>query len=252
MKNILIKSVLICSGIVITFIILMDFMIMPSYVRHKKEQYLVNVKNKNLKYALIVLESEGFKGVVSDTLYTNRYDAGIVIDQYPRENTKVKKGRTVRLKISQNEKLVRVPYLVGQSLRSAVLALSQSGLSIDTVYQEYNSDYPSGNITWQQPKGGDRLKKGLGVHIMVSQGVPPNFFQVPNLYGLSLKKAKKELVTAGLGSGSIKYRQNEDLIPYTVLDQSISAGTVLEKRAIINITVSILDLNDIYNKVIDK
>ena len=90
MKNILIKSVLICSGIVITFIILMDFMIMPSYVRHKKEQYLVNVKNKNLKYALIVLESEGFKGVVSDTLYTNRYDAGIVIDQYPRENTKVK------------------------------------------------------------------------------------------------------------------------------------------------------------------
>ena len=210
MKNILIKSVLICSGIVITFIILMDFMIMPSYVRHKKEQYLVNVKNKNLKYALIVLESEGFKGVVSDTLYTNRYDAGIVIDQYPRENTKVKKGRTVRLKISQNEKLVRVPYLVGQSLRSAELALSQSGLSIDTVYQEYNSDYPSGNITWQQPKGGDRLKKGLGVHIMVSQGVPPNFFQVPNLYGLSLKKAKKELVTAGLGSGSIKYRQNED------------------------------------------
>jgi serine/threonine-protein kinase len=252
MKNILIKSVLICSGIVITFIILMDFMIMPSYVRHKKEQYLVNVKNKNLKYALIVLESEGFKGVVSDTLYTNRYDAGIVIDQYPRENTKVKKGRTIRLKISQNEKLVRVPYLVGQSLRSAELALSQSGLSIDTVYQEYNSDYPSGNITWQQPKGGDRLKKGLGVHIMVSQGVPPNFFQVPNLYGLSLKKAKKELVTAGLGSGSIKYRQNEDLIPYTVLDQSISAGTVLEKRAIINITVSILDLNDIYNKVIDK
>ena len=87
---------------------------------------------------------------------------------------------------------------------------------------------------------------------MVSQGVPPNFFQVPNLYGLSQKRAKEELGTAGLRLGSISYRQNEDLIPYTVLDQSISAGTVLEKRAIINITVSILDLNDIYNQVIDK
>lgn len=252
MKNKIITYIAVFGSLVIFVIILMDLVIMPTYVRKDKDQYLVNVKGKPLTYALKVLSSEGFKGVVSDTLFSDHFDAETVVDQYPVENTKVKQGRTVRLKIAQNEKLVKVPYLVGQSLRSAELALVQAGLEIDTVYQEYNSDYPLGNITWQQPKGGDRLKKGLGVHLMVSQGVPPNFFQVPNLYGLSQKRAKEELLASGLRIGSISYRQNEDLIPYTVLDQSIPAGTVLEKRAIINITVSILDLNDIYNQVIDK
>ena len=64
----------------------------------------------------------------------------------------------------------------------------------------------------------------------ISLGVPPNFFQVPNLFGLSKKKAIADLEKAGLTLGKVFYRQNEDLIPYTVLDQSISAETVLEKN----------------------
>ena len=52
--------------------------------------------------------------------------------------------------------------------------------------------------------------------------------------------------------GKIFYRQNEDLIPYTVLDQSISAETVLEKPTKIDLTVSVLDMQDIFNQMIDK
>ena len=52
--------------------------------------------------------------------------------------------------------------------------------------------------------------------------------------------------------GKIYYRQNEDLIPYTVLDQSISAETVLEKPTKIDLTVSVLDMQDIFNQMIDK
>ena len=97
----------------------------------------------------------------------------------------------------------------------------QSGLEIDTVYKEYNSDVPEGNVTWQYPRGGDLLSKGMGLHLTISLGVPPNFFQVPNLFGLSKKKAIADLEKAGLTLGKVFYRQNEDLIPYTVLDQSI-------------------------------
>ena len=123
---------------------------------------------------------------------------------------------------------------------------------MDTVYQEYNSDVPSGNVTWQYPKGGDMLNKGMGLHLTISLGVPPNFFQVPNLFGLSKKKAIKDLERSGFNLGKIFYRQNEDLIPYTVLDQSISAETVLEKPVAIDLTVSVLDMQDIFNQMIDK
>ena len=195
---------------------------------------------------------ENFKSVVSDTLFSGSYEPGTIIDQYPEPNRRVKEGRTIRLKISQPEKMVSIPDLIGRSLRSAELALLQSGLSIDTVYKEYNSDVPSGNVTWQYPKGGDQLNKGMGLHLTISLGVPPNFFQVPNLFGLSKKKAIVDLEKAGLVLGKIFYRQNEDLIPYTVLDQSIAAETVLEKSTEINLTVSVLDMQDIFNQIIDK
>jgi len=231
---------------------LFDMVIMPGYVRMNDGRYMVNVTGKRLQYALQVLKSEGYNGLVSDTLYSATYEAGTIVDQYPLPNTRVKDGRTVRLKIAHLEKLVSIPDLIGRSIRSAELMLNQSGLEIDTVYEEFNSDVPSGNVTWQYPKGGDLLNKGMGLHLTVSLGVPPNFYQVPNLFGLSKKKAVNDLQKAGFSVGKLFYRQNEDLIPYTVLDQSIPAETVLEEPSTIDLTVSVLDMQDIFNQMIDK
>ena len=136
--------------------------------------------------------------------------------------------------------------------------LSESNLTLHDLksansdYEEYNSDVPSGNVTWQYPKGGDLLGKGTGLHLTISLGVPPNFFQVPNLFGLSKKKAVEDLERAGFKLGKIFYRQNEDLIPYTVLNQSITAETVLEKPVSIDLTVSVLDMQDIFNQMISQ
>ncbi len=230
---------------------LADSFVMPFYVRMGSGKYMINVIGKELSYGEKILKEENFKPIVSDTLFSAIYKPGEIVDQYPEPNRRVKDGRTVRLKIAQPEKMVTLPDLIGRSLRSAELALMQSGLEIDTVYKEYNSDVPAGNVTWQYPRGGDLLSKGMGLHLTISLGVPPNFFQVPNLFGLSKKKAIADLEKAGLTLGKVFYRQNEDLIPYTVLDQSISAETVLEKTTKINLTVSVLDMQDIFNQMID-
>ena len=104
-------------------------------------------------------------------------------------------------------------------------------------------------MAWQFPKSGDQIKKGLGLQITVSQGLPPDFFQVPQLFGLSMKKAKSELTQARLSVGKISYQQNEDLVPYTVLDQSIAPGTVLDQTTTVDLVVSILDLQDIFDNL---
>ena len=224
---------------------------MPFYVRHGQGGYMVNVKGKQLEYAIDILSSEGHKGIVSDTLFSSAFKPGMVIDQYPSTNMKIKEGRTVRLTIVTPEKSVMVPDLLGRSERSAELDIRQVGLEIDTVYKEYNSDVPAGNVTWQYPKGGDMLSRGMGVHLTISLGVPPNFFQAPNVFGLSKKKAIVEIEKAGFSLGKVYYRQNEDLIPYTVLDQSLKPGTVLEESAIIDLTISVLDMQDIFNNIIE-
>lgn len=234
----------ITAGIIIIF----ELLIMPNYTRQDSGQYLVDVKGKRLNKAIEMIEAEDFKAIVSDTLYTNEVEEGIVMDQYPKPNMKVKAGRTVRLTISTSEKLVPIPNLIGQSLRSAKISLQQIGLLIDTVYTEYNPEYPKGTIAWQYPKANDTMKKGLGLQITVSKGLPPDFYQVPNVIGLSLSQAKEHLAKARLEAGKITYHEDQDLVPYTVLDQSISEGTVLDKSIKINLVVSVLDLQDIFNQ----
>jgi len=229
--------------------ILFDQVIMPAYIRKDQTITVMDVKGKLLDRALKELDSEGFKGVVFDTVYTSKVDPLTIIDQYPLSGQKVKRGRTIRLKIARQEKMILVPALVGKSRRSAEISLQQHGLQIDTVYQEFNPDYPKGTVAWQFPKQGDQIKKGLGLQITVSQGLPPDFFQVPQLFGLSMKKANSELVKARLNVGKISYQQNEDLVPYTVLDQSIAPGTVLDRYTEIDLIVSILDLQDIFDKL---
>ena len=245
----LIRTILSIIGMIVVFSIVAEYLIMPIYTRQNQNRIMIDIKNKHLDDAINILKSENYKYEVSDTLYTNKFELGTIVDQYPKPDTRVKSGRTVRLKIAQPEKSVAIPNLIGQSRRSAELELNQMGLLIDTVYTEYNPEYPNGTIAWQYPKAGDRRKKGMGIQITVSKGMPPNFFQVPNLIGLSINQAKDLIFKSRLKVGKISYHQDQDLVPYTVLDQSIKNGTVLDASATINLVVSVLDIQDIFNNL---
>ena len=147
-----IKYYFLCLSILIAIcVFIADLFMMPIYVRHGEGSYMVNVKDKPIDYAVDILASEGHKGLVSDTLFSSLFKPGTVIDQYPSPNMRVKKGRTVRLTIAHSERMVLVPDLIGRSERSAEIDIRQAGLEIDTVYKEYNSDVPFGNVTWQYP-----------------------------------------------------------------------------------------------------
>ena len=222
---------------------------MPIYIRKGNSIRLINVRGKILDRGINELKISGFNGVVFDTVYTSNIEPQTIIDQYPPSGQKVKKGRTIRLKIARPEKMIDVPSLVGQSKRSAEIKIQQLGLKIDTIYVEYNPDYPKGTVAWQFPKSGDQIRKGFGLQITISEGLPPDFYQVPQLFGLSLNNAKKKLDNSRLKLGKVTYQQNEDLVPYTVLDQSISPGTVLNKSSQINIIVSVLNLQDIFDSI---
>mgnify|MGYP003950770943 FL=1 len=245
----LIRIILSIIGMIVVFSIVAEYLVMPAYTRQNQNRIMIDIKNRNLDDVIKILKSENYRYEISDTLYTNKFKLGTIVDQYPKPNTRVKSGRTVRLKIAQPEKSVAIPNLIGQSRRSAELELNQMGLLIDTVYTEYNPEYPNGTIAWQYPKAGDRRKKGMGIQITVSKGMPPNFFQVPNLIGLSINQAKDLIFKSRLKVGKISYHQDQDLVPYTVLDQSIKNGTVLDATATINLVVSVLDIQDIFNNL---
>lgn len=251
MKKIL-KHIIAIGIITLIIVVLFEIIIMPFYVRLGKSKELVDVTSMDVKSALIMIRTSGFKGVVTDTIYTSEVEPNIVLDQHPEPGAIVKKRRTVRLKISQAEKLVVVPNIIGQSERSAQLLLNQVGLKVGTISKAYNSIHPEGVIINQIPDSTETIPRGYSVRVVMSKGRSPNDIQVPSLFGLSKEAAEIELRKSGLRIGKVHYKQNEDLIPYTILDQSIQAGTILDNPQNIDITVSVLDLQDIFEQVIDK
>lgn len=230
-------------------VLIIDKIVMPAYVAHYRSRYLPDVKGLPFEEAKYKLGLEGFEAIQGDIKYTNKFLPGTVIDQYPKAMRRVKPGRHIRLTLAEKGKMIPVPDVVGKSIRSARLEIEETGLVIDSIMSEYDAEVPKDVIRWQYPKPKDFLRKGSGLTLIISKGKPPDFYQVPHLFGLSLKKAENLIIDARLELGTITYRQNEDLVPYTVLDQSVEAETILDHTIKIDLTVSILDLNDVYNKL---
>ena len=157
-------------------LIIFNSMIMPWYIRKAHSIPLMNLKNKTISKAIDVLESEGFKAVINDTVFTNTVLPGIVMDQFPKPYSRVKIGRTIRLSISHPERLVEVPYLIGQSKRNGTLILQQVGLLLDKVYFEFHPDKKEGTIIWQSPKGGGCFEKRKWDSFKRESGKATKFF----------------------------------------------------------------------------
>ena len=91
------------------------------------------------------------------------------------------------------------------------------------------------------------IRRGSSVALEVSKGQNPNIFTVPDVTGLSLEEAKTRITESGLTVGEVQYIQDRDLIPYTTLQQSVPAGSTLTEAKPIDLVVSVVNLDDIFN-----
>ena len=134
-----------------------------------------------------------------------------------------------------------MPRVIGDSEREAGFRLKQSGLQLGEVFYEYNDYYPSGVVSNQAVAPEEELPENTAVDITVSNGRLPTQFIVPDVVGKSLAAAKKSLRQAGLRVGHVEYEVRKNLIPETVIQQSIFGGEAVNQGEAINLIVSKLE-----------
>ncbi|PIS27361.1 MAG: hypothetical protein COT43_10950 [Candidatus Marinimicrobia bacterium CG08_land_8_20_14_0_20_45_22] len=222
----------------VIFSVLMDKLILPLYVRHGREYELLDVRYKPLPEARAILESNGFESVVSDTLENSDFPPQTVIDQQPPAGYKVKKGRIVKLIISGGERYFPMPKLIGKVLKAADLELDRWGITVDSVVSQFSSDKPVGVVSAQSISPGLMISTNTHIWLTVSKGAPDKQLEVPDLFGLNLDEAKKIIRKAGHQIGKIRYIQNPDLTPYTVIGQKPEAGKLMDNPILINLDVT--------------
>jgi serine/threonine-protein kinase len=225
----------------IVFALLVDQVLMPAYVRHGQVRFLPNVVGLPYPEAVTILKKQGFRTERTFVTHTQEYPPDQVFEMYPKAYSRVKKGRIIQLTVTAEERMVPVPDLIGKTLRAAEIEIQRAGLAIDTVMNTYNDDFDPGVVTWQKPRGENLLRRGSSVSLMVSLGQAPLSYYVPSVVGMGLQAGRREILDTGLELGHVRYLYAPNLLPNTIIDQSIAGGTVLKVKRSINLTVSSYD-----------
>jgi len=219
-------------------VLLMDWIVMPLYTHRGAEEELPDVTEMSFKEAEEILKSRGFRIFKEKDVYDATYPESTVVAQNPPPYSRVKKGRRVYVTLSAGERLVSVPHLVGSSERDAGFILRQAGLMQGDVFYEYDNYYPAGVVSNQSLAEGMEVSEKTSVDITISIGPFPSRFVVPDIVGKSLDVAKTVLLKSGLRIGSISYEIKKELIPDTVIDQSIEAGKEVRQGQPVDLVVS--------------
>ncbi len=217
---------------------LIESVFLPLYVGYNNEHYLPDLRGKYLETTQRDLVKMGFRTEIIKKDYSPGETPGTIINMSPAPFIKVKEGRTVKLTVAGEKAEVVIPEFVDVSLRSALLQMQSAGLELDTVMEEYNSDFEGGVITYQSPRSGQLVNAGAKLTFMVSKGPPPDIYRVPDLVNLSLGKATAAAAEAGLRLGDVTEEYHPELIPNTVIDQNLTAGMRLSIPARIDLVVS--------------
>jgi len=225
------------------FGVLMDRVIMPAYTKHGQAVPVPDVTKIRYEDARDILESQGFQIIKMEERYDSRYPHGYVIEQNPQGGAQVKEGRRIYVILSKGPRRFPMPKLKDRSERDARLMLTRYGLAIGEKTYEYSTQYPEGVVIRQSIAPGVEVPMGTRVDITISLGPVPDQFTVPALEGRTLDDARELIAKAGLTLGRIRYEVVPQLLPETVIRQSIKPGTQVNKGEPIDLVVSMLPGN---------
>jgi beta-lactam-binding protein with PASTA domain len=125
-----------------------------------------DVRGLTQQAAVQQLQDAGFDPQVKRVASTK--EKGTVVDQEPLAGVTALMGSTVRLSISNGQKPVVVPSVVGLQQNAAVQKLTALGLVPEI--QNASSTRPQGVVFAQKPPGGKEVDKGSKITLNVSTG----------------------------------------------------------------------------------
>lgn len=149
------------------------------YTRHGKAVLVPDVKAMALPDALRILDREGFRYDIIDSLFVDEAVPGTIVEQTPAGGSKVKEGRIVYLSINAySPRMITCPKVTDMSMRQALSTLESRGLT-DVRIQEVPSEYPDLALGLQYRgetlEAGDKIPAGSTVTLLVGNGVTETY-----------------------------------------------------------------------------
>ena len=173
---IIFNAVLIC--ITALLLIALSFLAMHIFTRHGQSQEVPDLKGKPLREAIEMLEREGLKWEINDSVYNDTFKPGCVVDQSPKAFSAVKAQRTIYLTVTPlSPRLIALPNVKDMSARTGQSMLEGLGfrnIHIEMVQSEFNGLILGVLINGRNVAPGEKILLSSQITLQVGNGVSPN------------------------------------------------------------------------------
>lgn len=247
--NVIVRNVVlaVCAVIVLVFVV---SILLNMFTRHNDYKSVPDFSGMSIGQAEQAAKEGALKIEINDSLYVAGYDGGVILDQMPKPGNQVKSGRRIFVTVNAyGQKMVRVPYVTGLSLRQAKNNLQVAGLEIDRIV--YREDIATNYVLEEQYNGskigqGSRLEAPQGSGVTLIVGLNPNDMlpTMPRLIGLSLAEAKSRLWDAGLNVGRLDFDADITLMNRNearVYAQTPAQSLVVDPGAVVDLRLTLDD-----------
>lgn len=183
-------------------------------------------------------KSESFNVTYNTEEYSDTYEKGMVIEQYPAQGVEVEADSEVRLVISLGAKPFQIPNVYNLTDSQAVTKLEEAGLIVQHDFK-YSDEIEEGRVIETTPSRDESVVKGDTVMVVVSNGPEIKKVKVPSILGLTEAKAIKKLEEAGLKKGEV-VQDYSDIYPLgQVITQSLEKGKEVNSGTTVDFTISL-------------
>jgi len=194
-------------------VVFVFYIYLPITTNHGESLTVPNLEGMSLEELENFLKDRDLRFEIEpDSGFSPKYPPLTVLKQFPFHNANVKENRKIYITLNaKNPPVVRMPNLIGRSLKNAQLELRSLGLSLGE--RRYRPDFALNTILGQyfdgkKVKEGDQVPKGSKIDFEVADGLGNQTFQMPNLINLDLEEAVFTIKGTGLKLGDVFYSKD--------------------------------------------
>lgn len=233
LSRIFLKNLARAVGIFAGFIIVM-LIYLKIYTHHSQALSVPDFSGLTLEQASKLAADKNMRVAIMDSVYLQTLPRGTMVEQNPQSGFKVKKNRTIFLVMNAlNPEKIKMPDVVGTSIRQARAVLETAGLVVGRI--RYVPDIAMNEVLHQFASGkeiaaGSSIIKGSRIDLVLGNGLGDQQTSVPDLFGLSLAASERKILEAYLNTGAIIYDNSilslQDSLNAKVFKQNPPPGNI--------------------------
>jgi serine/threonine-protein kinase len=216
-------------GLFVAFVLgvaLFNFVIMPRFVQTNVEVVVPRLIGLEVEQAERLCHRRGLKLQIDDRRFSEGVPVDRVLSQAPTSDSRVKRGRTIRVHISLGTQMVSVPDIRGMTLRQARLQLDNANLVLGRVSRIYVGETGQ-EVRATRPRSGSETAVGNAIDVLVAVGEGAEPYLMPDFVGRALDEVRAVIVDRGFRVGRLTYRSRKGVYPGTILETYPATGSLI-------------------------